>query len=228
MGHLTRFRGMKLEKYDRLIWRTIGTLLMLGLIGGLGSAIFLSLRIFRDSQREPGFVRAGRETGKTETLTLGYFDPLLGTGLILIPLTSESGVDLDYSNRASSGGIRNYLLFNERTKTGKWIWKDNQVLMQEPKKIFDQDSAAAKRVLGLVFTTVAGNRAAAPKSIMYYDLGTGKPINICENVDRVVGIRQTDSLHVLSLYVRGGKAFAREFDLSSRIAGPESELAIPQ
>lgn len=130
-----------LEKYDKLVWRVNGTLLLLACIGAILVCTIVGYKLLKDAfatRHVHDIVNVDQNTKKDEYLRLGYFQPLKGTDLILIPLTFEQKYDMSYYSKSAYSHARNYLVFNSKNKASYWIWKTNSFLVLQVTTIHNQ------------------------------------------------------------------------------------------
>lgn len=221
---------LNLEKYDKIIWRINGTLLLLACLGSLLVCFVVGFKIIREElgpgQKTHDLVNVNQETKKEEFLTLGYFSPLQGTPYILVPLTSEQKLDVSYSSKTSYGSARNYLVFNSKTKESFWIWNSNSFIVLRHTLVYQSSGDEKNRkVLGIVFEFVSDNKNS--KSIQYFDLASRKVASVIQNIDRAIGVEQSSDDEVLFFYARNGKSFFKSLNVSSFLLSDEKEIGLP-
>lgn len=228
---------LNFEKYDKIIWRVNGTLILLGSVIAVLVCALVGSRLVSEvfeTRPEHDIVNVNQNTKKEEFLRLGYFQPLPGTDLILVPLTAEQKSNASYYSRSSYNQARNYLIFNAKTKDSYWVWKTNTTLALEETKIQNQVSDGKnQKVIGLVFEFVDKNSNADKtvdendqKSLQYFDLATRKPLPVVDGVDRVIGVRQSGDDEVLFFYSRAGKSFFKGLTLSAMKLSDEYEIGL--
>lgn len=178
-------------------------------------------------------VNIDQNSKKEEFLRLGYFQTLLGTDLILIPLTSEQKIEASYYSKSAHSQARNYLVFNSKNKSSYWIWKSNSFLVLGDTKIHNQITNEKKQqTIGLVFEFVENDSNADDtlndqdlKSVDYFNLDSKKSVTIVNQVDRVIGIQQSENDEVLFFYSRAGKSYFKSLTVSSLQLSEEKEIA---
>lgn len=229
---------LNLEKYDKIVWRVNGSLLLLACIGAILVCSVVGYKLMIEvfgNRQVHDIVNVDQNTKKEEYLRLGYFHSLKGTDLILIPLTSEQKYEASYYSKSAYSHARNYLVFNSTSKEGYWIWKSNSFLVLEDIKIHNQiKDEKTQKARGLVFEFVEKDSNTDnvldgndKKSIQYFDLATKKSVPVISQVDRSIGVQQTGDDEVLFFYSRTGKSFFRSLTVSSLALSDEKEIGLP-
>ena len=229
---------INMEKYDRVIWRINGSLLLLACIGAILISLVVGYKLADEifgRRHVHDIVNVDENTKKEEFLRIGYFTYLKGTDLILVPLSSEQTYSASYYSKASHSRARNYMVFDSKSKTSYWIWKSNTALILDETKIYDQlADEKNQKTRGIAFEFVETNSNADSvldendqKSVHYHDLSTKKTTLIIDKVDRIVGVQQSNNDEVLFFYSRSGKSFFKTLDINSLSISAESEIALP-
>lgn len=217
---------MNFDKYDKVIWRINGSILLITCVGVLVVSTVIGYKLLKDifgTRYVHDLVNVNESTKKQESLKLSYFQQLKGTDLILISLTSDQTYGTSYYSKSSSHQIRNYLLFNSTSKSGQWIWDSNAMLVLNETKIYNQTQREATQVAkGLIFEVIEKDfngdgllNHQDMKSVQYYDLTSGKMISIVSQMDQSIGIQQTSDDQVSIFYYRSGKSYFKSLTVSS-------------
>lgn len=228
---------LNLEKYDKFIWRTNGTLLLLACIGAILVCTIVGYKLLSEvlgARQVHDIVNVDQNTKKEEHLRLGYFQSLKGTDLILIPLTSEQKYEATYYSKSAYSRARNYLVFNSSNKDSYWIWKSNEFLVLEDTKIHNQiKEEKTQKTRGLVFEFVDEDSNTDgvldnkdKKSIQFFDLSSRKSVPVVSQVDRSIGVQQTGDDEVLFFYSRSGKSYFKSLAVSSLSLSDEKEIGL--
>ncbi len=228
---------LNLENYDKLLRRALGTFLLLAGLGAILVCIFVGynlVRVVSEKPQAPDIVNINQNTKKEENLRLGYFQPLKGTDLFLIPLSEENS-DASYSLKSAYSGARNYLVFNTSNKDSYWIWKSNAFLIHKDTKIHNQTKdEKTQKTRGLVFEFVSEDSNTDGrlnykdmKSIQYFDLTSKKSVSVINHFDRSIGVQQTGDDEVLFFYSRNGKSFFKSLSTTSLDLTDEKEIGLP-
>lgn len=229
---------MNMEKYDRVVWRINGSLLLLACIGAILMMLVVGYKLASElfgRHQVHDIVNVDENTKKEEFLRIGYFQYLKGTEFILIPLSSEQTYSASYYSKSSHSRARNYMIFDSKNKSSYWIWKSNESLILDETKIYDQISEEkTQKTRGMVFEFVEKNSNADSvldendqKSVHYHDLASKETISILNQVDRIVGIQQSASDEVLFFYSRSGKSYFKSLNTSSFVISNEKEILLP-
>lgn len=229
---------MSMEKYDRIVWRINGSLLLLACIGAILISIVVGYKLLDDvfgRRHVHDIINVDQNTKKEEFLRIGYFEYLKGTPYILVPLSSEQTYNASYYSKSSHSRARNYMIFDSKNKSSYWIWKSNSALVLDTTKVFDQISdEKTQNTQGMLFEFVDANSNADSvldendqKSVQYHDLESKKTIAILEKVDRVVGVQQSDKDEVLLFYSRAGKSYFKTLNTTTFGISAETEINLP-
>ena len=229
---------LNLEKYDKVVWRINGTLLLLACMGTILVCAIVGYKLLKEvfgTRQVHDIVNVDKDTKKEEYLRLGYFHALKGTDLILVPLSSEQKYEVGTYSKSSHVQARNYLVFNSKNKESYWVWKSNDYLVLEETRIYDQiKDEKAQKTRGLVFEFIGADSNADrmmddedKKSIEYFDLSSKKSVPVLSPVDRLVGVEQTGDDEVLFFYSRSGKSYFKSLAVSSLSLSDEKEIGLP-
>lgn len=224
---------LNLEKYDKLIWRANGTILLFACVGLLLVCVLAGYKLIKDAfvtHRAHDIVNVDQHTQQPEFLRLGYFESLKGTDFILIPLSSKQRHTT--SSYSKSSFPRNYLLFNSVTKDSYWIWNSNTSVILQEIKIHDQiEAEKTQQIKALVFELVERDSNADgsldnndQKSIQYFEIASRKFIPVISQIDRSIGVQQTANDEILFFYSRAGKSFFKSLTVSSLKMSQEKEI----
>lgn len=231
--------SINLEKYDLLLWRAIGSLILVICIGSVLVGLVLSFKVFQDApppQQRHDIVNVDQNTKKEELLRLGQFQSLRGTELIIIPLTVESdnnaSFESSYDMKFGYSNSRNFLVFNTTTKENNWIWKTNTNEVFSSTYIYDNIVETAKqKTLGIAFELVDTDTNQDGKvthkdqrNLHYFDLNAKKITPIVDRIDRSIGIQQPANNEVLFFYSRNGKSYFKSLGLSNLSISEEKEI----
>lgn len=226
---------MNFDKYDKVIWRINGSILLITCIGVLLVSTVIGYKLLQDvfgTRQVHDLVNVDESTKKQESLKLSYFQQLKGTDFILISLTSDQTYGTSYYSKSSSNQIRNYLLFNSTSKDSKWIWGSNTMLVLNETKIYNQTQRESTQVAkGLLFEVIEKDfnndgllNHQDMKSVQYYDLTSGKMISIVSQMDQSIGIQQTSDDQVSIFYYRSGKSYFKSMTVSSLALTDETAI----
>lgn len=224
------------ENYDKYLWRSIGTLILIGGIGSILSGLLVAFFSIGDfDKRPPEAIRIDQNTKKEVYLYLGSPVALTGTDLFLIPLTSEPKNKLSsYDMNPDYGISKNILFFNFQSKESHWLWPHNHHLILQDVKIYNTLSSAAQitKALALEYVEADSDKDGDVdtkdlKSIQYYDLATRKSLSIIQNIERSIGIKQQKENEVLFLYTREAKSYYKVLSLVDLQLSVEKEINFP-
>ncbi len=220
------------NKYDILIWRFNGILILLLAVVGLGVMIFSAFTMFQTNQKPaPDLINLNDKVKKTEHLRLGQPQKMEGTDLILIPLSSDdnpegqSVVNLKSGGYYYSSNLRNYLLVNTKTKQNSWFWETNNNLILTDKKI---GRGIAFEILEKDSNGDGSLDSKDQRTIQFFDFQNFSNTTIVSNIDREIGVELVNSDEVLFLYSENGRSFYKTFDLSKKVVSEAFEIGITQ
>ena len=232
---------MNLEKYDKLMWRAIGTLILIGCLGSVLVGLVLIFNVFNDRtppQQRHDIVNVNQATKKEEHLRLGHFQELKGTELILIPLTiqndSNASFESSYDMKFGYSNSRNFLVFNTKTKESSWVWSSNSNEVFSSTNVYDNIADIGKqKTLGIAFEFVSEDTDLDGKinhkdqrNIHYFEANSKKITAIVDKIDRSIGTQQNSNDEVLFFYSRGGKSFFKSMKVSNLTVSEEIEIGI--
>lgn len=225
------------EKYDKLMWRIIGTLILLFCAGSVLMGLALSVKFFQETsppQQRHDLVNVNHATKKEELLRLGQFQNIKGTELILIPLTVESnaGVNSSYDMKFGYDNARNFLVFDTKSKNSSWVWSSNSNEVFSTTNIYsDITDTIKQKTLGMAieFADQDSNRDGEvnhkdQRNLHYFDLSSKKTTALTDKIDRSIGVQQTSNDEVLFFYSRGGKSYFKSLTLSNLSTSEEKEI----
>jgi hypothetical protein len=228
---------LTLNKYDRILWRVVGTLLLLVALLGGASLAFLLAQVFGERRHRAHDAVAVDERTKTEEfLRLGYFQPLEGTDFVLIPLSAEGGGGGgSLYSRVPKSTNRNYLLFNARTKESRWIWPSHASLIRAETYVYDRVGREnGRHVTGILFERTTedtnGNGRLDDEDragVEYYVPGSGRRVPVVADIERVIGIQQLRPDEVIVFYSRAGKSAFVTLNTASLAVSAPREIVVP-
>ena len=220
-----------------MIWRANGTLLFLVGVCSILGIIVLGLSLVSDTFRKRevhDIVNVNPTTKKEEFLRLGYFQNLKGTELLLVPLTSEQKIDMEYYSKSAKASARNYLIFNNLTKESFWIWPSSQSMILETEIIHDQSiDEKYQKAVGLIFERVEKDTNSDgvlnnkdEKAIEYFDLSTNKLMTIHRGFDLSLGTQKNSANQILFFYMRDGKNYFQTLTIPTLAISAENEIPV--
>ena len=147
---------MKISKFDKVIWRINGVVILIGCVTALLFAAYGGYHIIKDLTRTRNvhnIVNVNSETKKEEYLSLGHFS-ITEENIFSAPLYSDESISRrSYSKSASS--VRNYYYFNGDTAQDNWLLKNNNSLISERDEYTDMNPNSTERLtLGFVYTVI--------------------------------------------------------------------------
>ncbi len=230
--------GLFTEKYDRILWRINGLILLLAGIGLLFGMLYIGVMILRDfgrNHRRPDLVTVDQATQKKEFLRLGYGRPLAGGQYVLIPLTTSSDGSTSFSYKGTrSGDEKNYLVVNKIDKTLSWVWSDSKISILRSEVVHKEISNDKPIAKGLWIQVVSKDRDQNEKleeedgiDLLYYDLASQEKAPILENLDRVASIEQINADELMILFIREGSGYWTTFNARTNKTSSESPINIP-
>lgn len=174
-------------------------------------------------------------TKKNNVFLLGDIEELQNTRYALIPLVSEENSQNTYYSTSSKQSIRNYLLFDKKTKKEEWIWKNSNILVSQVIHIFKDSGSKSNTVVGLLFKYIDKDtnndghlNSNDRKNISYYQLSTHSHTPIVIGIDKVIGINQANNSEILLFYSKIEKYFFKSLTVNSGRATPQKEINLPK
>jgi hypothetical protein len=230
----------KLEKYDKVVWRINGTLILLTCLTVGFVCLIAGWKLVGDlfgQHERHDLINVDQNTKKQELLKLGYFESLPGTNLVLVPLSFEQTIAMPLYSKSTHSNSRNFLVLNAKTKESYWIYKANTALVINTDHVYEKvvESEKDKKVVGLLIDLVEADSnhdgVLSPddqRTLQYFDLRQKKLVPIVGEVERSIGNKQVDSEELVLFYSKSGKSFYRSLSLSNLSVAGEQEVAFSQ
>jgi hypothetical protein len=229
--------NIQLNRYDVVVWRVVGSLLLIFVFCAVIGLAVAGGTLIRSGGEKPR-AEMGEANGapKAQALHLGYFDRMAGTDTILVPLVAESSARIGSLYSSSSGqDAKNYLLFNTKTKTARWLWKGTSVSVTEVQLVFDRGShEEGKKVVGLLVVkperdTNGDGRVNQDdlQNVDYFPLNSVKSFRVAAGVDRVIGMEQSRSNQVLLFFAKEHKSSFMELLLEPQSVSAAHDIGSP-
>jgi hypothetical protein len=226
---------MELNKFDRIVWRINGVVILavvglsvIGLCIGILVAILGGFNRHQNTRLDINHVN--EQTKKEELLKLGRFDKINGREMFLSPSTIDQDGKLSSYDSRSSYETRNYLFFNGKDSSLKWLLRTQDSLVEEKFEIGEGLVGAElvdtsytptdrlKVVNGFIFVIVKDSNGDGVinkkdlRSVAFtsYD-GNGFKI-VLEQVDVVSDVKQHTPQSAFIFYKKNGVSQIADFD----------------
>lgn len=232
-----------LEKYDKIIWRVVGGIVILAAMAVLLIVIFIGYMMIKDMNRRSDrhdIVNVDEKTQEKVFLNLGYADPMPGGEYIRIPLYQKREKDLGISSYKGgySGTHKNMLIVETKSKELSWMFPHNKYTLFDVVYIHDkvEDKVQVpKKTLGLLFEAVTEDRnqdgqltSDDGSDLYYYDLKARKMNNIIKNTKNIMAKLQISDQEVLVMYSQGGLGYSKIYNFLQGTDLGEKKIEIPQ
>ena len=230
---------MDLSKYDKIVWRINGSILLLLSLATLLICVVAGLYNLwwaNNQSTRQIIVDIDDETKEKRFFRLGYFSHLDNTGSILIPLQVEGGESEKMALSSYQGQANracNYLIYDKKGGKSQWVWKNNEQRIF--KHTYVHSSTGKKEaVVGIVFESVPrdSNRnkildRGDKKSLEYFGLSDSLKSLVIENIDMVLGVEQSSADELLIFFVVDSKSYVGTFNLLEKTLVSRVEIKIP-
>lgn len=217
-----------IKSANTLIFFGVG-LLLLSVLGYAAYQIYS--QTFRDrSVSEIVSLDSAAEKSKTE-VSLGTFEPIVGTPYLLAPISAEQNYRQDYYEK-SALSIRNYLVLNLNNKSAVRVVSHNNSLFLSAERIGQKNEKGeiikAQAIwYQIIKTDTNGDQRLTEtdqKTIAVSDVSGKNYTEVLPQVDRILGTHQPSATTLLLIHETGQKNFVTEIDVTSRIVTATKEL----
>jgi hypothetical protein len=195
-------REEQMNKFDRIIWRINGVLI---LCISVAAGVFLfSLLLdqfeyrFRNSNGGT-VINVNEATQKEEILYLGSFSKITGRDLYISPLNAALKNE-SYEFKGSGSSVRNYLYYNYTDSTSRWLLESNNWLIEAKHSIYRNNNDKEKIVIGFLYEIVKkdtdgnGSLNQSDNESVYYSKYDGTDlVVVLEDTTDILGFDQVDN-----------------------------------
>jgi hypothetical protein len=225
----------KMNRFDRVIWRINGIIILsVGIVVG-GISLFAAYKIYRETTRERHVVEVvnlNAETKKEEKLHLRYFDQVEGRPYLVGSLYSDQKYEFSSSSKSSSS-LRNLLYINEDDKSSHWLLDSHDWLILNEHEMFDSlsDDENDRKIEGFVYEVV--NKDSNQDEflddedkilLLLADFKGENVKTIEEDIDDVLFIKQKDPKSFVAIITKDGKTAIKEIELKTGKENNSSNL----
>ncbi len=217
---------LKLERFDQIMWRTIGVGLLIGLLIGTPLALLVGYRLLGDRLR-PHQVHntvaiSSDQSTSPEIFRYMGVRRLEGTHAILIEAGSEQSYQAGgLSSKTSTSRARDLLIFDTKSRRSQWVLESRRGIIINHDEIYDDIHSSSRQVKGLVLEVVETNtnndlylNKNDATEAYYFDLATQKKIKLMSTYTSLIGMLQFPD-GVEFIFNKGGKASIIRFDTKS-------------
>lgn len=222
--------------FDKLLWRVNGLFIALVCIGTFLFMSYAGYNILKETFRTRptrGIVNVEQDVKERESLSLGSFQQLRNTPVLLSDLVAEQGYSQSYYSKSSSS-VRNYFFYNMDTGQEKWLLDNNSSLILTFHEVFVDPELKTEEqtVSALIYEVVTSdiddderltNRDS--KDLLYYRLDSSMASTVLHNVDKVLNVKQISRDEALIFYYSDQKNFVVSLDLESGKTKDKKEIA---
>lgn len=227
---------MKLNRYDKLIWRINGALIALGGVIALILMLITGYKIFQEIFRERSItdvVNINEETRRGEYLSLRRFYRIQGTKWLVAALDAQQDYKQSYYSKSGSS-TRNYLFFDTLNQSTHWLLNNNSSLILANHQLLENPTnidGERGKVIGAVYEIVRKDsdgdirlNSDDRKSVVFYSFQTGAYLDLLEGIDELLGVEQISSNEALIFFKDNRKNFTVSLDLLSNELSERAEL----
>lgn len=227
-----------MSKFDRVLWRINGVLILLGCAAFAVMAVWsiLGLALYRaDARGTSTTTTLSQETQRAEPLRLGAFSRVAGHAHYVAPLRARQDRPGRYARSHSFDPrpVRNYLFYHPDDSTTHWLFDDHASVIKSMDEVVEMRmDQRPKQVTGFLFTTVgardeSGEMTEEEMQTVWASDPMGKSLaTVLEGVDNVLRVIQHDDRLLLIFFIRDGRYFAMK--LATDFAASEiDELPVP-
>jgi hypothetical protein len=231
----SRIMERKMNKFDTVIWRINGIIILsVGIVVG-GISLFAAYKIYRETTRERNVIEVvnlNAETKKEEKLYLRYFDQVEGRPYLVGSLYSDQKYELS-SYSESSSSLRNLLYLDEKDRSSHWRLDSHDWLILNEHEMFDSLSSEEKdrKIEGFVYEVVNkdsnqdGFLDDEDKILLLLADFKGENVKtVEEDIDDVLFIKQKDLQSFVAIINKDGKTVIKEIDFKTGKENNSSDL----
>jgi len=229
-------KGEKLNKFDKIVWRINGVLILsVGVVAGF-VLLFALYGIFKNKSGDRNvrnIINVNKETQKKEYLFLGTFSKVEGREFFICPLRANQKYDRSYYSKSASS-VRNYLYFNQNDSSSRWLLESNNWLINDKYLIYKNFNKDRKKITNGFFYEIVKKDTNGDgilnyddnKSIYHSNFDGTNLIVVLEETADILGINQIDDKKSVIFHKNDKKTQAVVVDNSTGDVVKKSDLPI--
>ena len=225
-----------MNKFDRIIWRINGILILLvGMAAGV-VLFFVSYGMFKSKPVDKSagnVINVNEETQKKEYLFLGSFSKIKGRGYFVCPLHANKKYERSYYSK-SAPSVRNYLFFNPSDTSSHWLFESNNWRINDKLPIYKNIYTDKVKFTDSFFYEIIKKDTNSDgilnhddnKAVYRSNFDGTHLMVVLEETDDILGIKQIDDNNTVIFHSKDGKSQAVVVDNSSGKIVKDSDLPI--
>ena len=207
-----------MNKFDNIVWRINGVMILLVGVGAVFVFIFASYGIFTNKSKDKNvsdIINVNEETQREEYLFLGSFSKIGGREFFLCPLRAKQKNDRSYYSKSSSS-VRNYLFFNQSDTTSHWLLESNNWLIKYKHVIYATINKEKEKLVNGFFYEIVKKDSNNDgilnyddnKSVYHSNFDGTNLIVVLEEATNILGINQINDNEsvIFHRYDKNGQA----------------------
>lgn len=201
---------MNFDKYDKLIWRILGTLLLTSTIVGI-TVVTITFFINPRVNKKSDVVSADSSSKEKISFSFHQATELEKTDYIMMEATNRAA-----EKKFISGGYHlestNIMLINHRTNERFWILEHSDTVVRAT-RVYEKDDKN-KKVLGLLLE-ISDSKNNETKNLKYYDLASKRLSTIVTGVHKYINSVALIPNEILVFYIKNENAYFNRFNLKT-------------
>jgi hypothetical protein len=231
-----------MKRFDRILWRINGVLLLLAAASGVVLLIFgLVSAMFFDSSNErkdadAAIVNIDKSTRQKEYLFLGDSSEIKGLSIVRLPLYSGTAYR-SYSSYGSSGGglVRNYLFINYSNVSSRWLFDGFKRLILNAYDCHASLNNNKTNIVGSFYVVAAsdtdgdGRVTENDRAAVFFSTPDGNEVaEVIPPTNRILSIEQVTDTEALIIYQKEQSTIALLLSTSTGKQVREAKLPMKQ
>jgi len=225
---------MENNKFFKYTWRFNALLISIAGLLAVGLLMFAGYKLFRDVTRErniQNIVNVESSDNIKQAWRFGQLLEVHGSPYVLLPLNSDQRYAQSYYGK-SSLSARNYLFINTLNSQKKWLFKQNDYLIQHIEMLSHENYGEKNKKELAILLKIIKSDSNSDALLTDSDLKTLALVQpdgtnyteVIDNVDLYIGSKLTTEDSLLVLFERNGIGYSANVNLSDFVVESETEL----
>jgi hypothetical protein len=227
---------MELTRVDRLVWRFNGFVIAVAGVASLLLMVIGSYKVVREvfgKRSVSSVVHVVEGRTQRQSFSLGRFSPIQGSPWLAARLEAEQEYQHSYYSKSGSS-CRNYLFFDTRNNSSKWLLPNNSSLILTNHEILEDLSMVdreERKILGVLYEVINGDTNADgrldfddKKSFILYRLSDGEAVSLLDGLDMFLGLHQNSTNEVVIFFRENQRNFFTSLNVATGTLSEKKEL----